>query len=156
MCRSTKLNQTNPPSGISLLPEGKSKIYSAMKTMTQNETQVAQTDRPASVPYLAPQVNIYETKDGYELEAEMPGVNKDGLEITVEGQQISIIGRRADEVVAGEVLFRERANAAYRRVFDLDPAIDTTRIAARMQQGVLHLALPKSEAVKPRKIAVSE
>jgi HSP20 family protein len=138
------------------MPEGKTRIISAMKTMTQNETQVAKTDRPVTIQYVAPDVNIYETKDGYELEAEMPGVNKDGLEITVEGQQISIVGRRSDEVVPGEVLFRERSNAAYRRVFDLDPAIDTTRIAARMQQGVLHLALPKSEAVKPRKIAVSE
>jgi HSP20 family protein len=138
------------------MPEGKTKIISAMKTMTQNETQVANTDRPGTVQYVAPDVNIYETKDGYELEAEMPGVNKDGLEITVEGQQISIVGRRSDEVVTGDVLFRERSNTAYRRVFDLDPAIDTTRIAARMQQGVLHLALPKSEAVKPRKIAVSE
>jgi HSP20 family protein len=138
------------------MPEGKTKIISAMKTMTQNETQVANTDRPGTVQYVAPDVNIYETKDGYELEAEMPGVNKDGLEITVEGQQISIVGRRSDEVVTGDVLFRERSNTAYWRVFDLDPAIDTTRIAARMQQGVLHLALPKSEAVKPRKIAVSE
>jgi HSP20 family protein len=139
------------------MPEGKTeKFISNMKTMTQNEAQVANTDRPATVQYVAPDVNIYETKDGYELEAEMPGVSKEGLEITVEGQQISIVGRRADEVVPGEVLFRERSHAAYRRVFDLDPAIDTTRIAARMQQGVLHLALPKSEAVKPRKIAVSE
>lgn len=127
-----------------------------MKTMTQNEAQAAQTDRPAAMQYVAPDVNIYETQNGYELEAEMPGVNKDGLEITVEGQQISIVGRRTDEVVPGEALFRERSNAAFRRVFDLDPAIDTTRIAARMHQGVLHLALPKSEAVKPRKIAVSE
>lgn len=127
-----------------------------MKTTTQNEAQTAQSDRPATLQYVAPDVNIYETQNGYELEAEMPGVNKDGLEITVEGQQISIVGRRTDEVVPGQVLFRERSNAAFRRVFDLDPAIDTTRIAARMHQGVLHLALPKSEAVKPRKIAVSE
>ena len=40
-------------------------------------------------------VNIFETKDGYALEAEMPGVNKDGLEITLEGNEITIVGRRA-------------------------------------------------------------
>ena len=106
--------------------------------------------------YIAPEVNIYESKDGYELEAEMPGVNKDGLEITLEGNEITITGHRTNEAVNGEVLFRERNNASYRRVFDLDPAIDTTRISARMNQGVLLLSLPKSEAVKPRKIVVSE
>jgi HSP20 family protein len=58
--------------------------------------------------------------------------------------------------VAGETLFRERHGADYRRVFDLDPAIDTERISARMNQGVLSLTLPKSEAVKPRKIVLSE
>jgi len=74
----------------------------------------------------------------------------------LEGTEITITGHRPNEVVNGEVLFRERTSASYRRVFDLDPAIDTARISARMNQGVLLLSLPKSEAVKPRKIAVSE
>lgn len=101
-------------------------------------------------------MNIYETKDGYELEAEMPGVNKEGLEITLEGKEITITGHQSNDVVTGETLFRERHGADYRRVFDLDPAIDISRISARMNQGVLFLTLPKSEAVKPRKIVVSE
>jgi HSP20 family protein len=105
---------------------------------------------------LAPVVNIFETQDGYALEAEMPGVNKDGLEITLEGNEITIVGRRAVEPVNGEVLHRERSAADYRRVFELDPAIDTNKISARMEQGMLTLALPKSEQVKPRKITVSE
>jgi len=104
--------------------------------------------------YVSPDVNIFETKDGYVLEAEMPGVNKDGLEITLEGNEITIVGRRENEAVPGTPLFRERTLVDYRRVFELDPAIDTARIAAKMDQGVLSLTLPKSERVKPRKIAV--
>lgn len=127
-----------------------------MKATLQKETRPTNADRTQTVPYVVPDVNIYETKDGYELEAEMPGVNKDGLEITLEGHEITITGRRTNEVVAGETLFRERHSADYRRVFDLDPAIDTSRVSARMYQGVLFLTLPKSEAVKPRKIVVSE
>lgn len=128
-----------------------------MKTLThQRENQPAKSDRAAAPQYVAPDVNIYETKDGYVLEAEMPGVNKSGLEITLENHEISLVGRPANEVVPGETLFRERQGADYRRVFDLDPAIDTARISARMEQGVLYLSLPKSEAVKPRKIVVSE
>jgi len=127
-----------------------------MNTLVKNNPQTASVESGPTQQYVAPEVNIYETKDGYALEAEMPGVNKDGLEITLEDHQISIIGRPANEVVSGEALFRERHNASYRRVFDLDPAIDTARISARMNQGVLFLSLPKSEAVKPRKIVVSE
>ena len=55
---------------------------------------------------------------------------------------------------AGTPLFRERNLADYRRVFELDPAIDAKRIAAKMDQGVLMLTLPKSEKVKPRRISV--
>jgi HSP20 family protein len=104
--------------------------------------------------YVPPEVNIFETNDGYVLEAEMPGVDKQGLEITLEGNEMTIAGRRKEEVVPGEPVFRERPLVDYRRVFELDPAIDTAKIAAKMDQGLLTLTLPKSERVKPRKIAV--
>jgi HSP20 family protein len=103
---------------------------------------------------ISPVVNIVETKDGYVLEAEMPGVNKSGLDITLEDNQLTLVGRRHAEPLAGEALFRESHSADYRRVFELDPAIDTAKISAQMAQGVLTLTLPKSERVKPRKITV--
>jgi HSP20 family protein len=118
------------------------------------------TKEPRNVPeeqrqnFIAPEVNIYETPDGYLLEAEMPGVNKTGLEITLENHEITIIGRRNVERVEGELLLKESDEADYKRVFELDPAIDTSKISARMDQGILRVTLPKSEQVKPRKIAV--
>jgi HSP20 family protein len=84
----------------------------------------------------------------------MPGVSKDGLQVTVEGTEITIVGRRAVDTTTGVPLFRERSGADYRRVFELDPAIDTSKVTARMEQGVLTLTLPKSERVKPRRIKV--
>jgi HSP20 family protein len=126
-----------------------------MKLFAPTEPK-ATAERAAQTEYVTPAVNIFETKDGYALEAEMPGVNKDGLEITLEGNEITIIGRRAPERVNGEVLLLERSPADYRRVFELDPAIDTGTISAKMEQGILTLALSKSERVKPRKITVSE
>jgi len=124
-----------------------------MKGTVQTEPRRA-AEQPAQQQYVSPDVNIFETKDGYMLEAEMPGVNKDGLEITLEGNEITIVGHRKNEVVSGTPLFRERTQVDFRRVFELDPAIDTARISAKMDQGVLCLTLPKSEKVKPRKITV--
>jgi HSP20 family protein len=124
-----------------------------MKAIVQTEKRRT-TEPEAARPYVSPEVNIFETSDGYVLEAEMPGVDKEGLEVTLEGNEMSIVGRRKDEVTPGEPLFRERTLADYRRVFELDPAIDTAKIAAKMDQGLLTLTLPKSERVKPRKITV--
>lgn len=125
-----------------------------MKGTVQREQRGNQVTDDRTPTYMSPGVNIYENKDGYVLEAEMPGVNKDGLEITLEGSEITIVGRRQLEPMSGQPLFRESNTADFRRVFELDPAIDTGKIAARMEQGVLTLTLPKSERVKPRKIVV--
>lgn len=126
-----------------------------MKTTLQKETNEAPV-RAERQEYVLPEVNIFEEKDGYTLEAEMPGVNKDGLEVLLEGNELTIVGHRQHAAVAGELIFRESQTADFRRVFELDPAIDTSRIVAKMNQGVLTLSLPKSEKVKPRKIAVND
>jgi HSP20 family protein len=120
-----------------------------MKATT--ETRAA-NDRPSE--FVSPEVNIFETADGYVLEAEMPGVNKEGLEITLDGNEITIVGHRHVEPLTGTPLFRESQHVNYRRVFELDPATDTAKVSAKMEQGVLTLTLPKSERVKPRKINV--
>jgi HSP20 family protein len=125
-----------------------------MKTTLQKETSEAPV-RTEPQEYVLPEVNIIEEKDGYTLEAEMPGVNKDGLEVLLEGNELTIVGHRQHSPIVGEVIFRESQTTDFRRVFELDPAIDTSRIVAKMNQGVLTLNLPKSEKVKPRKIAVN-
>jgi HSP20 family protein len=121
----------------------------------QKEPRVT-NGQTAGQNFVAAPVNIFETKDGYLLEAEMPGVNKEGLEVTLEGNEITIVGRRAEEPLNGQPLFRECFRADFQRVFQLDPAIDTSKISAKMDQGLLRLVLPKSEQVKPRKITVNE
>ncbi len=104
---------------------------------------------------MSPRVNITETKDGYMLEAEMPGVSKEGLEIQLEGNELTLVGHRREEVQGLDLVYRESSNRDYRRVFALDPTIDTARIEAKMENGVLRLHLPKAEEVKPRKITVT-
>jgi len=89
-----------------------------MNTTVQEEVRPT-VDRAARQEFVAPAVNIFETKDGYVLEAEMPGVTKEGLEVTLEGNEITIIGRRQTDATPGELLFRERRLADYHRVFEL-------------------------------------
>jgi len=115
-----------------------------------------ETNGATRVNYLTPLANIIETKEGYVLEAEMPGVNKEGLEITVENGHLTIVGRRNGYRGQGQWLYRESREHDYRRVFEIDSSIDMAKVSARMDQGVLSLQLPKTEAVKPRKIAVSD
>lgn len=122
-------------------------------TTQRNEKPVGQ-DGLAEQAYLSPEVDIFETKDGYILEAEMAGVNKQGLELTMEGNVLTITGRRTEDTPKGELVYRESRPAHFRRVFELEPAIDTARISAKMEQGILTLTLPKAERVKPRKIHV--
>lgn len=124
----------------------------------QTDTATREDSRAAQdyTSYVTPEVNIFETKDGYVLEAEMPGVNKEGLDIGLEGTTLTITGRREPQDVKAELVYRESTSAGYRRVFELDPAIDTAKIEAKIVQGVLRLTLPKSEAVKPRKVVVSD
>jgi len=125
-----------------------------MNTVAQEEVSpqvTPQVETPRE--YVSPGVNIVETKDGYFLEAEMPGVNKDGLDIQLEDNVLTLVGRRSQSP-AGTSLYRESRVADFRRVFELDPSIDTQKINARIDQGILTLSLPKAERVKPRKITV--
>jgi HSP20 family protein len=119
------------------------------------ETRTTEAPR-APQPAVAPPVNIIETKDGYVLEAEIPGVSKDGVDITVEENQLTILARRSKTDPKAQVLYRESADTDYRRVFELDPAIDAAKITANVEQGVLRLHLPFSDRVKPRKISIAE
>jgi|SRR3954467_5941117 len=105
--------------------------------------------------FLAPTSSVFESGEGYVLHLDMPGVNKEGLEISVENNQLTLIGRRSLPSIDGTPLHRESRRENFRRTFELDPSIDTQRISARIEQGVVTLTLPKAEHVKPRKITVS-
>lgn len=125
-------------------------------TLNPTENRSAGNSGAQPVRYLTPPANIWETTDGYMLQVEMPGVAKSGLELTVENNELTITGRRAEPDVKADVVYRESRPYDYRRVFELDPSIDSAKVSAKMEQGILTLTLPKSEHVKPRKITVTD
>ena len=112
-------------------------------------------DRTQTDQFIVPPSSVIEGSDGYTLEVEMPGVNKDGLDISIENNELTIIGRRSLPKIEGTLIHHESRQENFRRAFDLDPSIDANKINARIDQGLVRLTLPKAEHVKPRKIAVS-
>ena len=105
--------------------------------------------------FVVPTVDITEAKDEFVLEADMPGVTKNSLEVLLEGSELTIVGRRPS-TSAGQYLHRESSAATFRRSFVLDPMIDATRVKAQIDNGVLCVHLPKAEEVKPRKVKVTD
>jgi HSP20 family protein len=112
-------------------------------------------DQRRAGQFVTPVASVVEDGDVYLLRVEMPGVNKEGLEISVENNELTITGRRSLPQIEGTLIHRESRPENFRRVFELDPSIDTSKVSARIDQGVLTLTLPKAEQVKPRKITVS-
>jgi HSP20 family protein len=112
-------------------------------------------ERLKTEQFVAPIAGVVEDNDGYVLRVEMPGLNKEGLEISLEDNELTIIGRRSLPKVDGTLVHQELRGENFRRTFQLDPSIDGEKINAKIEQGVLTLTLPKAEHVKPRKITVS-
>jgi HSP20 family protein len=112
-------------------------------------------DRAQTEQFVVPSASVIEAADGYTLELEMPGVAKDGLDISVENNELTVIGRRSLPAVEGTLIHHESRPENFRRTFELDPSIDADKISANIEQGLVTLTLPKAEYVKPRKIAVS-
>lgn len=123
-----------------------------MNTLTR---QNRDGDRSQGEQFVASPASVIEAGDGYTLEVEMPGVNRDGLDISVENNELTIIGRRSLPVVQGTLIHHESRLENFRRTFELDPSIDANKISAKVEQGLVTLTLPRAEHVKPRKITVS-
>jgi HSP20 family molecular chaperone IbpA len=118
---------------------------------TRDENRPADLDRSVK-----PACEIKETPEAFGATVYLPGVARDGLEITAEENQIRIVGRRSWKQPDGwTALHRESGDTPFELVLAHDNAIDVEKIAAELNDGVLRISLPKHEAIKPRKIAVS-
>src|SRR5690606_14638856 len=113
--------------------------------------------RPADLAHtVKPLYEIKETPDAYGATLYLPGVAKDGLELTAEEGQIRVVGRRSwKQPEKWTALHRESVDAPYELVLAHDNATDPDKIAAELRDGVLRISLPNHEAIKPRKISVT-
>ncbi|WP_181358886.1 Hsp20/alpha crystallin family protein [Pseudothauera lacus] len=107
----------------------------------------------------APQmrVDVKEDNDAYQVHAELPGVRKDDIHVSIDGPVVSISAERKQEkeVKEGErVLRTERYFGKVSRSFQLGQDIDEARASARFNDGVLELTLPKKAAAQARRLAI--
>jgi len=103
-----------------------------------------------------PAINVWTNEDGAVLTAELPGVNVDDIDISVVGDTLTLNGtRQPDKLQEGDKYHRrERNYGKFTRTFQLPFHVETDKVEAIFEKGVLHLSLPRAEVDKPKKIAV--
>lgn len=103
-----------------------------------------------------PPLNVYATADGLVIDAELPGVDPQDVEISVVGDELTLRGKvNAQEPAAGEtILRRERPAGEFQRTLQLPFRANTGGVKATFKNGLLRIAVPRSEEEKPRKIAI--
>jgi HSP20 family protein len=106
-------------------------------------------------PVLRPPVNIFEDAHGITLEADMPGVSKDRLNLQVDKDTLLVEGDAQIDVPAGmEALYADVRVTHYRRSFTLSGELEPDKIEASLKDGVLTVRVPKRAELRPRKIEV--
>ena len=104
-----------------------------------------------------PPVNIYDDGEGFLVRAEMPGIERDELDVSAKGDQVTIRGaRRIPE--AGETASyhrRERDSGTFRRSVTMPDAVDPDKVRATYRNGVLEVYAPRAEEARPRTIQVT-
>jgi len=104
----------------------------------------------------APRTNLYEHDDNFEIRAEVPGLEKDDLNVKIQGNYLEISGKRHSDAPEGYKVHKtERGVGSFSRSFTLPADVDSTEVDATLKNGVLCLTLPKHEAAKPKKISIN-
>jgi HSP20 family protein len=103
-----------------------------------------------------PAVNVSEDKENYYVHAELPGIKADEIDIQATGNSLSISGERKIQAEDENARYhrREREAGNFSRMISLPDAIESDKVQAKLEDGILTVALPKSELTKPRQIAV--
>jgi HSP20 family protein len=116
--------------------------------------EVATAERTRGGLTYSPRIDIWETDDELVLFADMPGVVAENLDVQFENRELRIHGRVSPRHESINFLYGEYGIGDFYRTFAIGETIDASRISAELTNGVLTLHLPKTEAVKPRRIEV--
>ena len=117
--------------------------------------QTAEVERTEDRPHFTPNVGIYETEDGLTLVADLPGVPKGNLSVSVDEGALKIEGSMNLDLPDGiKTVYREFEEGVFQRSFNLPDELDPAKIQANFEDGVLRLHIGKSERAITRQIEV--
>ena len=119
-------------------------VFSDLFGSYENETDMGNTS-------WMPTVDVSETEAGFEVRAELPGVAKDDLHISIKDNLLTLSGEKRQEKVGDAHNYHrvERRYGSFQRKFALPREVETDEIKAEFNEGVLTLSIPKPEAAKP-------
>ena len=142
---------------LSIGPRNPWTIFDELESIQSDMNRLlagAEAPRRARAAY--PPLNVGSTAEGLVLDAEMPGVDPQAVEISVVGDELSLHGKvNAQEPAAGEiVLRRERPAGEFERTLQLPFRANAGAVKATFKNGILRISIPRSEEEKPRKIAI--
>ena len=104
-----------------------------------------------------PPVNLFNGEDDILVECEVPGMKKDQIDLSITGETLVIMGTKQPSTEDENVRYHrsERGSGDFKRTVVLPDKVDAEKISAKLENGILTITLPKSEAAKPRQIAIS-
>jgi len=122
--------------------------------MKRETTQTPTVERTHEGTMFTPRFDIWENDSELLLQGDLPGVDPKDLDIRFEKHELTIHGHVEPRHAERRALYGEYDVGDFYRSFAIGETIDTTKISAEMKHGVLTLHLPKTDAVRPRRIAV--
>jgi len=115
-------------------------------------------DEPAATTTWSPSVDIYETDTEIVVKAELPGIERKDISLNLEKNVLTLRGERRFEKETKEENYHriERNYGGFSRSFSIPATVDEEKIRAEYRDGVLRIALPKKEQVKPKQIQIND
>ena len=129
-------------------------LFTEMRRLQHDLNRLYETGAPGAEKIA---LNVWSNEDGAVVTAEMPGVKPEALDLSVVGDSLVLRGRREPEIKAsekGEWHRRERATGEFVRTVQLPFTVESGKVEAKLERGLLTVTLPRAEAEKPRKITL--
>jgi HSP20 family protein len=139
--------QWNPLQDLMVLQDRMNRLF---EDATQRRTQPA--DDEFERADWTPAADIYETDSGYSIAMDLPGIDREALEIDIDDGRLIVKGTRA--ITESKQHRTERPRGKFLRTFSVPGSVDQAKIGAEYKDGVLHIRLPKRTEQKPKKIDI--